>query len=242
MATRKSFLPRDISGNASQCHTAEIDRCRVIVNYLPVTVKEPFVEQIFGTRKILGQHGELLECRVIRRRVHGDRISRGYAFLTYSHEDAAARAVKLLNGFILLNSGSPEDVDAAGDRKVKQLKVSFCRPSDAEHQNTNLFITGVPCEWELEDLREHFGRSGGAILTNKLAPRNCICKGAVVNGNPTVPCETTNWAFVRFSRHADAVAAQRRWHMQQPQPGRGRPLNVRILDDDRAGLRYLQLQ
>ncbi|XP_055344562.1 ELAV-like protein 1 [Paramacrobiotus metropolitanus] len=226
--------------------TADVDPCKLVVNYLPSGVKENFLRMIFGTEKILEGHARLEECKVVRRKTPGGSVSRGYAFLKYSHEDAAKRAVKLLNGFILLNSGSPQDVDAAGERKVKRLKVSYCRPADEEYKNTNLFITGIPCKWQLEDLKEHFGRWGGKIITCKMAPRNCRCNNATDGDDqsnvPSVPCDKTDWAFVRFTCHKDADTAQRQWHMRPPLPGWERVLKVKILDDDKAGLRYLGLR
>ncbi|XP_055353836.1 ELAV-like protein 2 [Paramacrobiotus metropolitanus] len=183
----------------------QVDRRKLIVTHLPMAVRATFLRNIFGTQRILGEHGTLVECRVaMRTDATGREFSRGFGFLTYSHEEAAARAIELLNGFCLIETAAPWEVDDHGNpkRKAKNLKVAYCRPPGEAHPHSNLFVTGIPCAWQLADLQRHFSQWGGTITTAKIAPRTCPCNGGAR------PCEQTNWGFVRFARREEAMMAR----------------------------------
>ncbi|XP_055353833.1 ELAV-like protein 2 [Paramacrobiotus metropolitanus] len=189
--------------------TQQEARRELIVTYLPSAVRENFLRNIFATRKILGPDATLEECRVaMRTDATGRETSRCFAFLTYSHAEAAARAMEELNGFCLLDAAAPWEVDADGrpTRKAKRIKVAYCRPSSEAHPHSNLFVTGIPCAWRLADLQRHFSQWGGTITASKIAPRECPCYGGVK------PCALTNWGFVRFARQQDAVTARDECH------------------------------
>ncbi|XP_055353832.1 ELAV-like protein 2 [Paramacrobiotus metropolitanus] len=182
-----------------------VDRRKLIVTYLPSAVREAFLRNIFGTRRILGEHGTLEECRVaMRTDLTGREVSRGFAFLSYSHEEAAARAIEHLNGFSLIETAAPWEMDADGNptRKTKHIKVAYCRPPTEAHPHSNLFVTGIPCAWRLADLQRHFSQWGGTITASKIAPRNCTCYGY------ERPCALSNWGFVRFARREEAMTAR----------------------------------
>ncbi|XP_055353834.1 ELAV-like protein 1-A [Paramacrobiotus metropolitanus] len=213
------------------------DGRKLIVNYLPSFVRDGFLRKIFATPKIL-ENATLEECRVVMRKDDAGRdVSRGFAFLTYSHADAAKRAMDLLDGFCLIESAAPWEVDADGNptRKVKHLKVSYCRPSDDAYRQTNLFVTGIPCAWQLEDLKCHFRQWGGSVISCTIAPRNtCLCRSGEESA---VPCDETNWGFVRFARHAQALTA--REECQKMHVTASNPLlllRVTLLDDSNPRL------
>ncbi|XP_055353835.1 uncharacterized protein LOC129599576 [Paramacrobiotus metropolitanus] len=199
----------------------------LIVTHLPIAVRAPFLRSIFGTRRILGPDATLEECRVaMRTDATGRETSRGFAFVTYSHAEAAARAMELLDGFCLIETAAPWEVDADGrpKRKTKRLKVAHCRPPAQPHRHSNLFATGIPCAWRLADLQRHFNQWGGTITASTIAPRDCPCNGGVR------PCSRTNWGFVRFARQEEAVTARDECHKMHGDPSNPL-LHVTLLDD-----------
>lgn len=116
----------------------------LIVNYLPQTMSEEEVRNLFG------QIGQILSCKLIKDK--NTSLSLGYAFVNYTDTDDAEKAIQQLNGLPLHN---------------KTIKVSYARPSSNSIKNANLYVAYLPktfSQLQLETLFSPFGN----IITSKI--------------------------------------------------------------------------
>ncbi len=78
--------------------------------------------------------------------------SLGYAFVNYSKQEDADKAINSLNGMRLQN---------------KTIKVSLARPSSDSIKNANLYVCGLPKEFSQNDLEKMFNQFG-VIISSKI--------------------------------------------------------------------------
>lgn len=145
------------------------ERKNVIVNYIPADITETFLQNMFGSC------GSIVGCKLMRDKSSG--ISLGYAFVNYSREEEAARAIEKFDGQ-QLNS--------------KKIRVSYARPSSDEIKNANLYISGLPKAVTENDLKTWFGVYGTIISSKILMLENGESRGV---------------GFIRFDKRSQAQAA-----------------------------------
>ena len=93
-----------------QPQNAEPEALRnLIVNYIPTTINEPQLRQIFE------MYGPSESVKIVTDRE--TRSSKGFGFIKYRHAASAAHAIQYLNGYNLLN---------------KRLKVGYANQGDAQ--------------------------------------------------------------------------------------------------------------
>ena len=78
--------------------------------------------------------------------------SPGYAFVNFSNQEDADKAISTLNGMRLQN---------------KTIKVSLARPSSDSIKNVNLYVCGLPKEFSQSDLEKMFNQFG-VIISSKI--------------------------------------------------------------------------
>lgn len=116
----------------------------LIVNYLPPTMNEDEVRNLFSTV------GPIQSCKIIKDKL--TQASLGYAFINYTNPGDAEKAIQNLNGLPL---------------QSKTIKVSYARPSSSTIKNANLYIAHLPkscTQTELENMFHPFGK----IITSKI--------------------------------------------------------------------------
>lgn len=111
-------------------------RTNLIVNYLPGSLTGAEFTSMFQSI------GATKQCKLVT-----DKSGRnlGYGFVDYILESDALQAVKFFNG---LNFES------------KVIKVSYARPSSEAIKETNLYVTGLPKDWGVDDFNEYFSVCG----------------------------------------------------------------------------------
>ena len=85
----------------------------LMVNYIPTTIDEPQLRQIFE------MYGPTESCKIVNERE--TRTSKGYGFVKYRYAFSAAHAIQYLNGYPLLN---------------KRLKVAYANQAEAQQALT----------------------------------------------------------------------------------------------------------
>jgi len=115
----------------------------LIVNYLPISVKENDLAQIFC------EIGELSSVRIITDKK--TKRSKGYGFVKFKDAMAAAEAIKKLNGKSIHS---------------KRLKVAYARPG-GPRAKANLFVGNIPKTWNDEEFVDHF-RTFGPIIESRV--------------------------------------------------------------------------
>lgn len=145
------------------------EKKNVIVNYIPPDITETFLQDMFSSC------GSIVKCKLMRDKTSG--ISLGYAFVNYSNEDEAARAIETFDGHQISN---------------KKIRVSYARPSSEEIKNANLYISGLPKAVGENDLKTWFGVYGTIISSKILMLENGESRGV---------------GFIRFDKRAQAQAA-----------------------------------
>ena len=145
------------------------ERKNVIVNYIPPDITETFLQNMFGSC------GSIVGCKLMRDKTSG--VSLGYAFVNYSHEEEAARAIEKFDGQQLSS---------------KKIRVSYARPSSEEIKNANLYVSGLPKAVSENDLKTWFGVYGTIISSKILMLENGESRGV---------------GFIRFDKRAQAQAA-----------------------------------
>jgi len=103
------------------------DGTKLIVNYIPDTVNETVLYNLFV------HYGEIESVRVMRDQSGNPK---GYGFVKYTDADSAIEAIQMLNG---LEIGH------------KRIKVGYCRPGGSRSRS-NLFVGSLPWGWKEEDL------------------------------------------------------------------------------------------
>ncbi len=75
------------------------------------------------------------------------------------------------------------------------MQVTLAKPREEVHNNTNLYIAGVPASWTVETLR-HLAEGFGEVTESRLMPQQ--------SGHATLS------GFVRFARRAESDNALER--------------------------------
>lgn len=119
-------------------------RRNLIVNYLPTTLSQDDVKQMFM------RIGPVSNCKLVRNTATGQSL--GYAFIEYPDEDSASLAIAQINGF---------------EMQGKTIKVSYARKSTPEIQNANVYVAGLP-QWVTEDELQSLFAPFGTILSQKV--------------------------------------------------------------------------
>jgi ELAV/HuD family splicing factor len=142
--------------------------------------------------------GEIENCRIIMDKLTG--TSQGYGFVKYKTDDAAAKAIEIMNGQSVEN---------------KQLKVSLARPASPSIQQANLYVAGLPKHYTKADLEQMF-LPYGALIEAKilLDPATGVSRGV---------------GFVRFASKDQAQIAIDSLNNHVPL-GAETPITVRFSD------------
>lgn len=148
--------------------TDEKEKKNVIVNYIPPDFTETILRDMFTSC------GSVVGVRLMRDK---NRVSLGYAFVNYSNEEDAARAIEKFDGQQIGN---------------KKIRVSYARPSSEEIKNANLYIAGLPKNVDEDNLKTWFGVYGTIISSKVLMSETGESRGA---------------GFIRFDKRSEAQAA-----------------------------------
>ncbi|KAJ4459402.1 putative CRE-EXC-7 protein [Paratrimastix pyriformis] len=135
----ESFSPLQ-SGAALQQQSSSNSNNRLIVNYLPPTVTEAQLRDMFAP------FGTIVGCHLMTDK--HTRASLCYGFVEYESEGDVKTAIEAMNGRQMEN---------------KRLKVSVARPKSSEIVNANLYISGLNRETTKEQIEAVFGPHGSLI-------------------------------------------------------------------------------
>lgn len=160
--------PNDISANFNDFTNSKTN---LIVNYLPQNMTQDEIKSLFASI------GPVDSCKLIKDKL-SEGQSLGYAFVNYSNQEDADKAISTLNGMRLQN---------------KTIKVSLARPSSDSIKNANLYVCGLPKEFSQSDLEKMFNQFG-VIISSKILtdPKTGVSKGV---------------GFVRFDQRIEAEMA-----------------------------------
>lgn len=111
----------------------EVDRCNLIINYLPQDIDDTGLSILFADM------GEVVTAKVVRDK--GTKKNLGYGFVKFADESSAQRALHTKNGMIV---GS------------KKLKVSVARPQSEDIKNCKIYVTNLPRAFAESDIRKMF--------------------------------------------------------------------------------------
>uniref|UniRef100_A0AC34QZH7 RRM domain-containing protein n=1 Tax=Panagrolaimus sp. JU765 TaxID=591449 RepID=A0AC34QZH7_9BILA len=162
-------------------------------------------------RALFASMGEIESCKLVRDKVTGQSL--GYAFVNYTRQEDAKRAMSSLNGLRLQN---------------KTIKVSYARPSNECIKGANLYVSGLPKSLTLKELKDIF-HPYGKIITSRILFDNVtgISKGV---------------GFVRFDKKSEAEYAIDKVNGTTP-PGFTEALSVKFANSpgarDRAVLQQM---
>uniref|UniRef100_A0AC35U9D9 ELAV-like protein 2 n=1 Tax=Rhabditophanes sp. KR3021 TaxID=114890 RepID=A0AC35U9D9_9BILA len=121
----------------------------LIINYLPQSMSQDQVRELFG------EMGEIESCKLIRDKTTGQSL--GYAFVNFTCKADAEKARNSFNQRKLMN---------------KTIKVSFARPSSESIKGANLYVSGLPKNYQASDLNEIFKAFGNIITSRILIDNN----------------------------------------------------------------------
>lgn len=116
--------------------------------------------------------GEITNCR-FRKHVVGSQT--GYGFLTFSNKEDAEDAIKQMNGIEL---------------ESEMVKVTDSSSPEYSQSSLNLYVEGVPKEWDEDKLKELFAKFGTITNVKILINRKTN--------------EKTGVGFVHFSNQSEA--------------------------------------
>lgn len=129
----------------------QIDPTNLIINYLPLAVKETDLRRLFD------QFGSIDRCKIVYDPATG--MSKGFGFVKYHSVEHANEAIKHMNGYRWF---------------AKRLKVAVSQPSLSNEQfiqklikQSTLYVGGLPKSYSLEDLCNLF-EAFGTIVNAKL--------------------------------------------------------------------------
>lgn len=126
----------------------------LIVNYLPSTVTECELAQLFGSI------GEIQKTKVVRDRATG--ISLGFGFVEYVNASDAARAVDAFDGLSL---------------QSKRLKVAYARPTSGV-EGANVHVRNLEKTVSAKDVEMQFGVYGEIVRARVLNdPQTGLSRG-----------------------------------------------------------------
>ena len=148
--------------------TNDRERKHVIVNYLPGDITEVLLQAMFASC------GAITGVRLMRDK---SGVSLGYAFVNYSNEVDAARAIERFDGHQM---------------GAKKIRVSYARPSSEEIKNANLYIAGLPKSTTEDELRAWFSVYGTIISSKVLTLETGESRGV---------------GFIRFDKRSEAQEA-----------------------------------
>lgn len=155
-------------------------KTNLIVNYLPQTMVNDEFKSLFESI------GPLESYKLIKDKTTN--LNLGYGFVNYVNIEDAERAINSLNGIKLEN---------------KMIKVSYARPSSDSIKGANLYISGLPRNWDVSQLNNHFSCCGKIITSRILAnPQNSMSKGV---------------GFIRFDHKNEADLAINRFNGKIPE-------------------------
>lgn len=146
--------PSDVGAGDS----TQIDKTKLIVNYIPQFATEDDLATIFN------QIGELESIRIMRDYKTG--YSFGFGFVKYVKEEDAAKAIELLNGYnfrCVLIVCLCKQTKLINNCRNKRLKVSYSRPPGQDMKDSNLYITNLPKDVTEEDIDRIFGQYGEIV-------------------------------------------------------------------------------
>lgn len=129
--------------------TSKNNRCNLIVNYLPQSLKEHDFNNLFA------KVGPLKSCKLMFDRQTG--YSFGYGFVEYTSEEDALKAIDTFNGYQI---------------EHKRLKVALARPNCDETKNTNLYIRNIPVTFDEQSLHAMFAQYGDVVQVRLLRDQN----------------------------------------------------------------------
>lgn len=132
------------AGNPGPQNPESKAKTNLIVNYLPHSMSEDDVKNLFGTV------GRVQSCKLIKDKLSQNSL--GYAFVNYFTVEEAEKAIQNLNGLPLNN---------------KTVKVSYARPSSASIKNANLYVAHLPIAYTTHELESLF-RPFGVIITSRV--------------------------------------------------------------------------
>ncbi|CAG0915812.1 unnamed protein product [Notodromas monacha] len=145
-------------------------RTNLIVNYLPQAMNEKELQCMFMTI------GTLKSCKVMKDFKTG--YSYGFGFVDFQRPEDAAKAIETLNGLDVMN---------------KKIKVSYARPPGENIKDSNLYVAGIPRDYNEAQLEQVFASYGAIIQRN-------ILKDKITGASRGV-------GFVRFDTKDEAQAA-----------------------------------
>lgn len=148
--------------------TNDREKKHVIVNYLPGDITEVLLQAMFASC------GAITGVRLMRDK---SGVSLGYAFVNYSSEVDAARAIERFDGHQM---------------GAKKIRVSYARPSSEEIKNANLYIAGLPKSTSEDELRAWFSVYGTIISSKVLTLETGESRGV---------------GFIRFDKRSEAQEA-----------------------------------
>jgi RNA recognition motif-containing protein len=148
-----------------------MDRSNIIVNYLPSSISEADLENMFkpfgsivSVKVCFNQRG-LKFVQIVRDKHTG--ISMGFGFVNFENNISATEAVSCLNGIKL--------------REDKIMKVSIARPAWKANIHSNLYIAGLPLSYTEADIMTFLGsHSFNAENIRLLRDSNKKPRGAAV--------------------------------------------------------------
>lgn len=163
--------PESICGDENDPNFNDFSsKTNLIVNYLPQNMTQEEIKSLFSSI------GQVDSCKLIKDKLSGQSL--GYAFVNYSRPEDADKAIVTLNGMRLQN---------------KTIKVSLARPSSDSIKNANLYVCGLPKEFNQADLEQMFNPFGSIISSKILTdPKTGVSKGV---------------GFVRFDQRIEAENA-----------------------------------
>ncbi|XP_050502886.1 sex-lethal homolog isoform X3 [Diabrotica virgifera virgifera] len=184
----------DANNGAGDTNDGSIDKTKLIINYIPPYATEGELSQIFSTI------GKPEDVKIMKDFKTG--FSLGFGFVKYATEEEAAKAIKTLNGYTMMD---------------KRLKVAYSRPPGKGTKDSNLYITNIPknitTEQELDNIFSKFGQ----IVQRTLVKDKITGKARGI-------------AFVRFAKSEEAQAAIAGLHGTTLGDSMV-PLNVRVNED-----------
>ena len=153
MHNRASFASTVESDITKSSTSSEVtmDRCNLIVNYLPQEIDDASLAMLFS------DDGEICSAKVIRDKA--TKKSLGYGFVKFVNDADAKSSVEAKNG---LPIGS------------KRLKVSFARPASEDIKNCKVYVTNLPKTHDEQSIRELFGRHGEIMECRVLQERKSL--------------------------------------------------------------------
>ncbi|XP_045466083.1 sex-lethal homolog isoform X1 [Harmonia axyridis] len=128
------------AGDNNQSQQPQIDKTKLIVNYIPQFSTEEDIGQIFK------QVGKVESIKIMRDFKTG--YSYGFGFVKYSTPEEAAKAIEVINGMSYKN---------------KRLKVSYSRPPGTDMRDSNLYVTNLPKDVTEQDIDQMFNPFGEIV-------------------------------------------------------------------------------